>query len=509
MVEEEVGEEAGQEVGGDLYISSERDNSKVVPATAPIIGIHNNSETYCGFTGDDVTQPSPWPSNQDAIPGTLNHAVDVYPYTEKMSTSNPATNYLASDPVTPDLATVTVPDYLVADVTPPSLATVTASPLVTDSASTRMTTLLPSGPAVKSFHYPSSLNSLPPIAQFSTSLPTSLPTGITWSPCGLHLAVSTDTSIQVYSPGQSSGEHTELTPSAIVKHAECLYSWQWKAGPSRSSFLVTTGRYQPVQLYNCQTNNSHLAIDLASTYKCINQLDELSHAFSVSLDKSCSKLFCGLKGEVRVFDVSRPGRCSTSHVTRGDAVQGGIISCLAVSEVVPVYAAGCYDRTVGLYSADQGDRLCVLRGHTGGVTQVMFSNDGTKLLSGGRKDNDIVCWDIRQPGMVLYTLQREVTTNQTIQFSLSYCQKYLISANTDGSVRLWDLDKQADSVTGVLEPLTGWLLHRDAVNGVSWHPEGDKLASCSGQRHFKLDKEMVVEGEMEEEENIVVVWSLR
>ena len=35
--------------------------------------------------------------------------------------------------------------------------------------------------------------------------------------------------------------------------------------------------------------------------------------------------------------------------------------------------------------------------------------------------------------MVLYTLQREVTTNQTIHFTLSPCQKYLSSANTDGS----------------------------------------------------------------------------
>lgn len=57
--------------------------------------------------------------------------------------------------------------------------------------------------------------------------------------------------------------------------------------------------------------------------------------------------------------------------------------------------------------------------------------------------------------MVLYTLQRKVTTNQTIHFTLSPCQKYLSSANTDGSVHVWDLGRQAYSETGVLGHLAG------------------------------------------------------
>lgn len=357
---------------------------------------------------------------------------------------------------------------------------------------------------------PSHLLSCIPQVRFSANLSPLLPTGLHWSPCGDHLAVSSDTSIQVYSPWQDSMEDTELTPSASIRHAECLYSWVWTRGPTTTSptMLVTTGRYQPVQLYTCQNNtNNSLDIQIESTYKCINQLDELSHAFSVALDRTSSTLYCGLKGEVRVFDVSRPGRVSTCHVTRGKKGQNGIVSCLAVSDVLPVYAAGCYDRTVGLYS-EQGDRLCVLRGQQGGVTQLAFTKDGTKLFAGGRKDNEVLCWDLRQPGMVLYTLQREVTTNQTIQFTLSPCQKYLSSANTDGSVRVWDLDGQADSVTGVLEPVAGWLLHKDASNGVSWHPGGELLATCSGQRHFKMDNEMHMEEDEVVEENSVVVWNL-
>ena len=60
--------------------------------------------------------------------------------------------------------------------------------------------------------------------------------------------------------------------------------------------------------------------------------------------------------------------------------------------------------------------------------------------------------------MVLYTLV-EVTTNLAIQITLSPCKKYLSS---DGIVFVWDIDRQADSETGILEPLVGWLLQTDA-----------------------------------------------
>lgn len=368
----------------------------------------------------------------------------------------------------------------------------------------------PLSPDQISYESPSLILSGIPQAVFSSTLSPALPTGLHWSPSGDHLAVSTDTMIQVYSNNNRDSDFFEFTPGARIRHAECLYSWLWSSGSCSTSpsMLVTTGRYQPVQLYTCNNStDNQLDIQLESTYKCINQLDELSHAFSVALDKTATTLYCGLKGEVRVFDVSRPGRHSTSHMAKGKSGQSGIISCLAVSEVLPVYAAGCYDRTVGLYSV-QGDRLCVLRGQVGGVTQVTFSKDGRKLFAGGRKDNELLCWDLRQPGMVLCTMQREVTTNQTIQFALSSCEKYLSSANTDGSIRTWDLDRQANSETGLLEPVAGWLLHRDASNGVGWHPGGQLLATCSGQRHYKMDCEMVEEGEEEMEENSLVVWNL-
>ena len=320
--------------------------------------------------------------------------------------------------------------------------------------------------------------------------------GVSWSHYGDSCAVATDTRVHIF-PDVQDGDVGERS-SVSIKQAECLYDWCW-ARLGERDHVVTTGRYQPVHLYSQRP----VSLQLEGSYKCINRLDELSHAFSLATDQPVTSLYCGLVGEVRVFDVSRPGRECWSHVTKGEGGQGGIISCLATSPALPVYAAGSYDRTVGVYSKE-GDRLCVLKGHQGGVTQVTFTSDGSTLLSGGRKDSEIIAWDLRQPGRVLFTCCRVVDTNQTVAFTLSPCHKFLMSANTDGSVRLWELTGKTDPVTGQLEPLAGWMLHRDAVTGVSWHPSGDKLATATGQRHFITEDEDCEDSI----ENAIVIWRM-
>lgn len=68
-----------------------------------------------------------------------------------------------------------------------------------------------------------------------------------------------------------------------------------------------------------------------------------------------------------------------------------------------------------------------MTGQKNGLTSLKFSNDGWKLFSGGRMDNEIICWDIRNPGNVLFSLKRVVNTNQRIQFDLTKDDKYLAS----------------------------------------------------------------------------------
>ena len=64
-----------------------------------------------------------------------------------------------------------------------------------------------------------------------------------------------------------------------------------------------------------------------------------------------------------------------------------------------IYAVGTYSRGLAVYLEPQPHTLCYLDGQKGGITYLKFSPDGTKLLAGGRKDNEILIWDMRNPGI--------------------------------------------------------------------------------------------------------------
>ena len=157
-----------------------------------------------------------------------------------------------------------------------------------------------------------------------------------------------------------------------------------------------------------------------------------------------------------------------------------------------VYALGTFSRTVGVYLEGQtrsnNHLLCLLEGQKGGVTHVKFSGDGTFLLAGGRKDDAIRVWDMRSPGTLYAILPRAVSTNQRVYFDVHPAdQRTVVTGNTDGSVRAFNLSQAPEADSGpALEPL--WrcdALHEDCVNGVSFHPYRPLLATCSGQRRVR------------------------
>lgn len=328
-----------------------------------------------------------------------------------------------------------------------------------------------------------------------------LPSRLSWSPTGHLLAVASDDARIRLFPVT---DNLTLGSPAVVKEGEWVYDMCWS--PAQSSALVVTGRYQPVHLWSTEEDDT---VSIVGTYKCINALDELSHAFSVAMSQDGESIFCGLKGEIRQFDVARPGRESWTHALQD---QGGIVSSIALHPSMPVLAAGCYNKTTGLYSVD-GQLLCLLTGQAGGVTQVLFSRDGSTLFTGARKDGEIICWDLRQPGRVLFTAQREAATNQRIQLCTSPCGQFLLSASTDGSVRVWDTSQAPDPQSGLLPPHRAWLLHGDAVTGVDWRSRGDLLATCSGQRRFPdVGHDDEQQGDEEEEwrgESCLRLWDMK
>lgn len=162
-------------------------------------------------------------------------------------------------------------------------------------------------------------------------------------------------------------------------------------------------------------------------------------------------------------------RCdSRPTVAKGQSGQTGIISCFAMSpETDGVFAVGSYGRTVGLYSEEMAGALWLIQGQSGGVTHLQFSPDGQRLYTGGRKDPEILCWDMRHPGRVLMTLQRPLDTNQRLYFDQDRVGRHLISGCSEGKVLLWNTTAipVENSSEATIEPIRIVSAHSSVVSG--------------------------------------------
>ncbi len=154
----------------------------------------------------------------------------------------------------------------------------------------------------------------------------------------------------------------------------------------------------------------------------------------------------------------------------------GDVTSIAFSPDSKVLASGSTDNTIRLWSATSGQHLATLeeqiewgvvthKGHTGDVTAVAFSPDGTTLASGDR-DNTILLWDIgtRQHRIALTGHRGRITA-----LTFSRDGATLVSGSTDDTIRLWD------TATGKhLDTLEG---HESDVIALTFSSDGATLAS--------------------------------
>lgn len=205
-----------------------------------------------------------------------------------------------------------------------------------------------------------------------------------------------------------------------------------------------------------------------------------------------------------------------------------MISCLTYSPLGDMVAAGSYSSSIAIYDPRTWEMLFLLQGHKGGLTQLMFTHDGSFLISGSRQDPHLLCWDLRggEAGE-LYQMERCTAKTNQVGFrtnltnsnrkskhdlglntltSPPVCQRvqfdidpslgrYLATGGTDGHVLLFDLQ------TG--KRVKSTRVAGDTVSGCSFHPTVNLLATASGHRRYnggEIDKEEEAE-ELSRDEN--------
>ncbi|XP_036968674.1 telomerase Cajal body protein 1 [Acanthopagrus latus] len=324
-----------------------------------------------------------------------------------------------------------------------------------------------------------------------SSLPENYLKGCKWAPDGsCILTNSADNVLRVYNlPPEIYSYNWDLLPemSPVLRMAEgdTIYDYCWY--PKMTSldpdtcFLASSSRDNPVHVWDAFYG------EVRASFRPYNHLDELTAAHSLCFSPDGTQLYCGFDKTVRVFYTDRPGRdCEERPTIVKKQGQSGIISCFGFSPCQSVYACGSYSRCAGLYSCQDGTLLALLpTRHHGGLTHLLFSPDGNYLYTGGRKDPEILCWDLREPGKVVFSLKRNVATNQRIYFDLDLSGRYLLSGDTEGVVSVWDTQTAPPDVNEeLLQPQLRFQAHWDCTNGISIHPFMPLLATSSGQRQF-------------------------
>jgi WD40 repeat protein len=105
--------------------------------------------------------------------------------------------------------------------------------------------------------------------------------------------------------------------------------------------------------------------------------------------------------------------------------------------------------------------------HSRDVSSVIWSRDGTKLVS-GCEDNNIRIWD-SATGSIILTLEGHSDKVGPVAWNSVY--NTLASGSNDTTIKIWY------SATGnLIHTLEG---HSDAVYSLAWSPDGSKLASGS------------------------------
>ncbi|XP_070786007.1 telomerase Cajal body protein 1 [Enoplosus armatus] len=324
-----------------------------------------------------------------------------------------------------------------------------------------------------------------------SNLPENYLKGCKWAPDGsCILTNSADNVLRVYNlPPEIYSYNWDLLPemSPVLRMAEgdTIYDYCWY--PKMNSldpdtcFLASSSRDNPVHVWDAFYG------ELRASFRPYNHLDELTAAHSLCFSPDGTQLYCGFDKTVRVFYTERPGRdCEERPTIVKKQGQSGIISCFGFSPCQSVYACGSYSRCAGLYSCQDGTLLALLpTRHHGGLTHLLFSPDGNYLYTGGRKDPEILCWDLREPDKVVFSLKRNVATNQRIYFDLDPSGRYLLSGDTEGMVSVWDTQTAPpDGDEELLQPQLRFQTHWDCTNGISIHPFMPLLATSSGQRQF-------------------------
>lgn len=289
--------------------------------------------------------------------------------------------------------------------------------------------------------------------------------GCLWSPDGTCIltAVNCDGMHVVELPADlyanesiSSDRPLDVLQSAVhIKEAGIVYDYCWypfmnSADPASCAWLASR-QHEPIQMWDAYKGT------LRCSYRGYNVVDEVESALSLTFSCDGSDIIAGYKNSLKIFRTDVPGRDYVNVSTKSPA------SALAINRNDDTIAVGSWTGTISLHDSRHPKIECVeqLNGHRAGVTYLRFIAQRNLLVSGARKDSDLLIWDMRNTTAPVHKLSRTVQTNQRIYFDVSEDETLLVSGDTTGIIHVWNIQDfskvEESTVSRILHSLNGLL----------------------------------------------------
>jgi WD40 repeat protein len=150
-----------------------------------------------------------------------------------------------------------------------------------------------------------------------------------------------------------------------------------------------------------------------------------------------------------------------------------VVFAVAWSQDGTRIASGGGDRTAQVWSAPTGTHIATYSGHTAAVTSVAWSPDETCVASGS-DDKAIHVWDATN-GTIVFTCNGHAASIHSVAWSPDGTR--IASASTDRTVRVWDTNGNQVLLYGG---------HSATVWGVAWSPDGTRIASASSDKTVRV-----------------------
>jgi WD40 repeat protein len=269
-----------------------------------------------------------------------------------------------------------------------------------------------------------------------------------WSPDGAHLVTGTrDGLVQIWN------SRTGQLRKTLNGHESYVYDVDW----SREDRLASCGRDGKVLLWDPGTGTS---LVLAHVQEESELPGFRSLSFSPNGERLAACRFISREDSTVIWDVVSGQKLQSLPVT------GGVYDVCWNHDGTRLAMTSLYRQTLEIWDVTRQKQLRVFAGHSSYVRNCSWSPDDRWVVSSGA-DGTVRVWDV-EPEKPRPDFDGHRDTVRELAWSPDGLQ--FATASDDGTVRIWDVRSKNE--------LSVFDRHESPVQGVDWNPLDDRLISC-------------------------------